>query len=139
MTAPPVARVFSALNAGAVDVRFVGGAVRNAVMGLPVTEIDIATPEEPPRVAERLAAAGIKAVPTGIEHGTVMAVVDGKTFEITTLRRDTACDGRHAVVEFTTDWSEGARRRDFTFNALSLRPDGTLFDDHDGVADARAG
>jgi len=139
MTAPAVVRLMQALHAGEVDVRFVGGAVRNAVMNLPVTEIDIATPETPDRVTERLRAAKIKAVPTGLDHGTVMAVVDGQTFEITTLRRDTACDGRHALVEFTTDWHEDARRRDFTINAMSLRPDGSLFDDHGGEADARAG
>jgi poly(A) polymerase len=140
MTAPAAVRVLEALGAsGGVDVRFVGGAVRNAVMGISVGEIDLATPEVPPRVIARLENAGIKMVPTGLEHGTVMAVVDGGTFEITTLRRDTACDGRHAAVEFTTDWHEDARRRDFTFNALSLRPDGALFDDHGGIEDAKAG
>ena len=140
MTAKPVARVFQALGeAEGVDVRFVGGAVRNAVMGIAVGEIDLATPEIPTRVIARLEKSGLKAVPTGLDHGTVMAVVDGATFEITTLRRDTACDGRHAAVEFTTNWHEDARRRDFTMNALSLKPDGTLFDDHGGVADARAG
>ncbi len=141
MTAPALGRVLDALGAGngGVDVRFVGGAVRNAVMGLPVGEIDLGTPELPSRVIERLTGAGLKAVPTGLDHGTVMAVADGATFEITTLRRDTACDGRHAAVEFTADWHEDAGRRDFTFNAMSLRPDGTLFDDHGGVADAKAG
>lgn len=139
MTMPPVARVLAALGAPALDVRFVGGAVRNAVMNLPVGEIDLATPDVPARVVERLEQSGLKAVPTGLEHGTVMAVVDGRTFEITTLRRDTACDGRHADVAFTTDWHEDARRRDFTINAMSLRADGTLFDDHNGLADARAG
>jgi len=139
MNEAPVARVLGALGAPNVDVRFVGGSVRNTVMNLPVTEIDIATPEVPARVMERLTAAGLKAVPTGIDHGTVMAVVDGHTFEITTLRRDTACDGRHAAVEFTTDWQEDARRRDFTFNAMSLAPDGRLFDDHGGLTDAEQG
>ncbi len=139
MTAGPLVRVLAALEAGGADVRFVGGAVRNAVMNLAVEEVDLATPETPPRVIERLEKAGIKVVPTGLDHGTVMAVTEGQTFEITTLRRDTACDGRHADVEFTTDWSEDARRRDFTINAMSLRPDGTLFDDHDGLKDARAG
>ena len=139
MTASPVMLVLRALNADAVDVRFVGGAVRNAVMGVDVTEIDLATPEIPARVIERLAQANIKAVPTGLDHGTVMAVAANATFEITTLRRDTACDGRHAAVEFTTDWHEDARRRDFTMNAMSLRPDGALFDDHGGLEDAKAG
>jgi poly(A) polymerase len=98
MTAPAVTRVLRALDAGVVDVRFVGGAVRNAVMGLAVTEIDLATPDIPTRIIERLAAAGLKAVPTGLDHGTVMAVADGESFEITTLRKDTACAGRHAAV-----------------------------------------
>lgn len=139
MTAPAVSRLLKALDVGTVDVRFVGGAVRNAVMSLAVNEIDIGTPEVPERVMERLRAAHIKCVPTGLDHGTVMAVLDQTCFEITTLRRDTATDGRHAVVAFSTDWSEDARRRDFTFNAMSLRPDGALFDDHGGLADARAG
>jgi poly(A) polymerase len=139
MTTPAVTRVLRALGAGAVDVRFVGGAVRNAVMGLAVNDVDLATPEIPTRIMERLAAAGLKAVPTGLDHGTVMAVTDGETFEITTLRKDTACDGRHAAVEFTTDWHEDARRRDFTFNAMSMRADGQVFDDHGGWDDAKAG
>jgi poly(A) polymerase len=139
MNAEPLTRVLNALHAGDVDVRFVGGAVRNAVMGLPVTEVDLATPEEPARVTQRLEAAGLKVVPTGIEHGTVMAVVGPETFEITTLRKDTACDGRHAAVEFTTDWREDARRRDFTFNAMSMRPDGAVYDNHGGWNDAQAG
>lgn len=137
--APALARVLRALGSGLVDVRIVGGAVRNAVMEIPVTEIDLATPELPARVMERLTAAGLKAVRTGIEHGTVMAVTDGATFEITTLRRDTACDGRHAVVVFTADWREDARRRDFTMNAMSMNLDGTVFDDHGGWDDAKAG
>lgn len=139
MTASAVTRVLRALDLGTVDVRFVGGAVRNAVMERAVTEIDIATPEVPARVTERLSAAGLKVVPTGLDHGTVMAVAEGETFEITTLRKDTACDGRHAAVEFTTDWREDARRRDFTFNAMSMRPDGAVFDDHGGWDDAKAG
>ena len=139
MTAAPLVRVLAALTAGGADARIVGGAVRNAVMNLPVEEVDLATPETPPRVMERLAKAGIKVVPTGLDHGTVMAVTGDQTFEITTLRQDTACDGRHADVAFTTDWSEDARRRDFTFNAMSLRADGTLFDDHGGFKDAQAG
>jgi len=139
MQGTAVTRVLELLGAGDIDVRVVGGAVRNAVMGLAVSEIDIATPELPAQVIARLTAANVKAVPTGLDHGTVMAVVGAETFEITTLRRDTACDGRHADVAFTTDWQEDARRRDFTVNAMSLRPDGSLFDYHGGVADARAG
>ena len=139
MTAGPRAKLFAALGAPAVDVRYVGGAVRNWRMNQVISEIDIATPEEPARVMERLGRAGIKAIPTGIDHGTVTAVLDRESVEITSLRRDTACDGRHATVEFTTDWQEDAGRRDFTINAMSLRPDGTLFDYHGGIDDARAG
>ena len=139
MAAPSVLRLFAALGAPEVDARFVGGCVRNAVIGAAVSEIDVATPEPPVKVIERLVAAGFKAIPTGIDHGTVTAIVDGIPFEVTTLRRDTACNGRHADVEFTTDWQEDSRRRDFTMNAMSLRPDGTLFDDHGGIEDAKAG
>ena len=136
---PKLARLFAALGAPTVDVRAVGGCVRDAVMerDRPDSEIDIGTPEPPDAVTKRLEDAGLRALPTGIAHGTVTALVEGRTFEITSLRRDTACDGRHAAVEFTTDWQEDARRRDFTFNAMSLTPKGVLHDDHDGVADAR--
>ncbi len=136
---PQTQRLLTVLGAPAVDVRFVGGSVRNAVLDRPIADVDIGTPDIPTRVLERLEAAGVKAVPTGIDHGTITAIVDGTPFEITTLRRDTACDGRHAAVEFTTDWQEDARRRDFTMNAMSLRSDGTLFDDFNGVDDAKAG
>lgn len=139
MDTPQVAGLFKALGAPDVDVRLVGGCVRNAVMGLPIQDIDVATPDTPDAVMERLGAAGVKVVPTGIDHGTVTAFIDGQSFEITSLRRDTACDGRHADVAFTTDWREDAGRRDFTFNAMSLRLDGTLFDYFDGAADATAG
>ncbi len=131
--------VLTALGSPDIDVRFVGGCVRDTVLGRPVTDIDIATPDLPETVMEKLAVAGLKSVPTGLSHGTVTAISEGRGFEITTLRKDTACDGRHADVEFTTDWVEDASRRDFTFNALSARPDGTLFDPFGGVADAREG
>ncbi|HEX4294422.1 MAG TPA: CCA tRNA nucleotidyltransferase [Rhizomicrobium sp.] len=121
------------------NARFVGGAVRNALMGLDVADIDIATPLTPDQVTARLTAAGIKAVPTGIDHGTVTAVADGKPFEITTLRRDVETDGRHAVVEFSAKWEEDARRRDFTMNALYASADGEVFDCVGGVEDAKAG
>jgi poly(A) polymerase len=137
MTAP--AALFAALGAPAVDVRFVGGCVRNWLMKRPITDFDLATPEPPDVVMQRLEKAGLRAIPTGIAHGTVTAVLGDETYEITSLRRDTACDGRHAAVEFTTDWAEDARRRDFTINAMSLRPDGALFDYHDGLDDAKAG
>jgi poly(A) polymerase len=140
---PGVGAIFDALGqgeAGSGDVaRFVGGCVRNALIGAPVGDIDIATALVPEDVVERLTAAGLKAVPTGIEHGTVTAVADGTPVEITTLRRDVETDGRHAVVAFTTDWAEDAARRDFTMNALYADRDGRLIDLVGGVADAKVG
>jgi poly(A) polymerase len=118
--------------------RFVGGAIRNALMGREVTDIDIATPLAPDNVIGNLKAAGIGVIPTGIAHGTVTAVVNGKSFEITTLRRDVETDGRHAVVEFSSDWQDDARRRDFTMNALYASADGEIFDYVDGVNDLNA-
>lgn len=142
MTAADTAAVLDALEAaGGPDcARFVGGCVRNTLLGKPVSDLDIATVLTPDRVTAALKAAGLKAVPTGVEHGTVTAVAGGKPFEITTLRRDVATDGRRAVVAFTEDWAEDAQRRDFTLNSLYARRDGTLFDPTGhGVADARAG
>ncbi len=139
MTAPAVSRLFEALGAPNTDVRFVGGCVRNLVMGIEVSEIDIATPDEPQKVIELLSRANLKCVPTGLSHGTVTAIIEDTSFEITSLRKDTACDGRHAAVEFTSDWEEDAGRRDFTFNAMSLRPNGDVFDYHAGLADAKEG
>jgi poly(A) polymerase len=142
LTAPETARVLDALEAaGGPDcARFVGGCVRNSVLGLPISDIDIATTLMPEASMRALEAAGIRAVPTGVEHGTVTAVCDRTPFEVTTLRRDVETDGRRAVVAFTTDWSEDAQRRDFTLNSLYARRDGTIFDPTGhGVADARAG
>ena len=142
MTEPKAAAVLDALEAaGGTDcARFVGGCVRNTLIGRPVSDIDIATVLSPQAVTEALKAAGLKAVPTGIEHGTVTAISGGQPFEITTLRRDVATDGRRAVVAFTDDWAEDAQRRDFTLNSLYARRDGSLFDPTgQGVADARAG
>jgi poly(A) polymerase len=120
--------------------RFVGGCVRNAVMGAPVRDIDIATTLTPPQVIAALEAARLKAIPTGIDHGTVTAVAQGKPFEITTLRRDVETDGRRAVVAFTTDWAEDAARRDFRLNALYADMDGRIYDPTgEGLADARTG
>ena len=137
MMAPETRAVFAAL--GIDKARFVGGSVRNALLGRPVEDIDIATPIRPEQVMRLLEAAGIKAVPTGIDHGTVTAVVDGKPFEITTLRRDVETDGRHAVVAFSEDWAEDAERRDFTMNALYASIDGEVFDYAGGVEDLKAG
>ncbi len=118
------------------EARFVGGAVRDTLLGQPVKDVDLATPLLPQDVIAKLEAAAIKAIPTGIEHGTVTAVADGASFEITTLRRDVATDGRRATVAFSTDYAEDAARRDFTFNALSVDP-ATLevFDYFDGLTD----
>jgi poly(A) polymerase len=135
MTAPQTQAVMAALG----EARFVGGCVRNALLGAPVSDVDIATPLPPGEVTKRLEAAGIKAVPTGIAHGTVTAVADGKPFEVTTLRRDVETDGRHAVVAFTADWAEDARRRDFTMNALYASADGAVLDSVGGVEDLKAG
>jgi poly(A) polymerase len=117
----------------------VGGAVRNSLLNRPVTEVDIATPLVPDEVMKRLKAADIAFVPTGLEHGTITAIVNSKPFEITTLRRDVSTDGRRAVVAFTQDWKEDAQRRDFTMNALYAGADGEVFDSVGGVADLAAG
>jgi poly(A) polymerase len=121
------------------SLRFVGGAVRDSLLGRTVHDVDAATILRPDQTTAVLQRAGIKALPTGIAHGTVTAVIGKKTFEITTLRKDMACDGRHAEVAFTDDWKQDAQRRDFTMNALYLSPEGKLFDYFGGVADAKAG
>lgn len=142
MTAPATAAVLAALEAagGADCARFVGGCVRNAVMGIEIGDIDIATTLLPAQVIAALKAAGLNAVPTGVLHGTVTAVSQGQPFEITTLRRDVATDGRRAVVAFTTDWVEDAQRRDFRFNSLYADRTGAVFDPSGhGLDDARAG
>ena len=139
MTAAPTRALLAALGAGGAPVRFVGGCVRDAILGLRPADIDIATPESPDQVIRRLEKAKLKAVPTGLEHGTVTAVVPPATFQVTTLRRDVATDGRHATVAFGTDWAEDAARRDFTINALYADAEGRLYDFTDGRADLAAG
>ena len=119
--------------------RIVGGAVRDTLAGRPVSDVDLATPLDPGAVTAALEAAGLRALPTGLAHGTVTALSGGVPFEVTTLRRDHDTDGRHARVEWTADWREDAARRDFTFNALSMTPDGTLWDYFGGRADLAAG
>jgi len=128
-----------AVLAALPEARIVGGAVRDAIAGHPISDVDLATPRTPDEVTASLGRAGIKAVPTGLGHGTVTAVVGHRGFEVTTLRRDIETDGRHAVVAFTDDWRADAARRDFTINALSMSPDGEVFDYHAGIADLRAG
>jgi poly(A) polymerase len=135
MTAPETVQVMTALG----DARFVGGAVRNAMLGAMVADIDIAVPMRPEEVLARLKAHDIKTIPTGLQHGTVTAVVGGKLFEITSLRKDVQTDGRHAVVAFTDDWAEDASRRDLTINALYATLDGEIFDYATGIEDLIAG
>src|SRR5438874_6231915 len=139
MMAPPTRAVIAALADAGIAARFVGGCVRDALLGRPIADIDLATPSRPEEVAAALDKAGIKAVPTGIAHGTVTAVVPPRHYEITTLRRDVETDGRHARVAFDADWAEDAARRDFTINAIYLDPDGTLHDPVGGLADLAAG
>jgi poly(A) polymerase len=138
MTAPETVAVMAALRAAGGEARFVGGCVRDALLGRKVSDIDIATHEPPERVMNLLARAGIKAIPTGIKHGTVTAVVGTRHFEITTLRRDVETYGRHAKVEYTNDWQADAARRDFTMNALFCGVDGAIYDPFGGLADIRA-
>lgn len=128
-------RLLAALDRDGEEARAVGGAVRNALLGLPAHEIDVATTAVPDEVARRVTAAGFKAVPTGIAHGTVTVVIDSVPFEVTTLRRDVETYGRHATVAFGRDWKIDAERRDFTINALSVSRDGTVFDYVGGLAD----
>ena len=133
-----VARLLAALNRDGEEARVVGGAVRNALLRLPVGEIDVATTAVPDEVVRRVEAAGWKAVPTGIEHGTVTVVINNHPFEVTTLRQDVETFGRRARVMFGRDWRADAERRDFTINALSASTDGTVFDYVGGLADIAA-
>jgi poly(A) polymerase len=135
VTAPASRAVMRALE----QAYFVGGCVRNALLGRPVSDIDIATPLPPDEVTRRLQAAGVRAVPTGIAHGTVTAVVNGRPVEITTFRADVSTDGRRAEVAFTTDMGTDAGRRDFTMNALYADAGGTIIDPLGGLPDLRAG
>ncbi len=130
--------VFAALAANGFAARAVGGAVRNALLGLPVVDIDIATPARPDEVIAAAAAAGLTAVPTGITHGTVTVIANHHPYEVTTLREDVETHGRHATVAFTDDWAADARRRDFTLNALYCSADGEVFDPLGGYGDLAA-
>ena len=133
-----VVRLLALLDADGEEARVVGGAVRNALMRRPVVEIDIATTAVPEEVMRRAEAAGCKAVPTGIEHGTVTVIVDGHPFEVTTLRQDVETFGRKAKVAFGRDWKTDAQRRDFTINALSASAEGEIYDYVGGLADIDA-
>jgi poly(A) polymerase len=134
----PLAAVLACLNDSEGETRVVGGAVRNAMMGLPLGDIDLASTLLPDAVTSRARAAGFKAIPTGIEHGTVTVVSETIPFEVTTLREDVQTYGRHAEVVFGTDWAKDASRRDFTMNALYLAADGTLHDPLGGAEDIAA-
>jgi poly(A) polymerase len=133
-----VARLLALLDGDGEEARVVGGAVRNALLRLPVEEVDVATTAIPQEAVRRIEAAGYKAVPTGIVHGTITAVIDGKPFEVTTLRRDIETFGRKAKVSFGRDWAADAERRDFTVNALSTSADGKVYDYVGGLADIAA-
>ena len=128
-------KLLAILSQGGEEARIAGGAVRNALLGQDVADIDIATTALPEETIRRVEAAGFKAIPTGIEHGTVTAIVDGRPVEITTLRADVVTDGRHATVAFGRDWKADAGRRDFTINALYATADGTVIDHVGGLAD----
>src|SRR4030088_97325 len=134
----PTARVLELLDGNGEEARVVGGAVRNALLKIPTGDIDIATTALPTEVIRRAKAAGIKSVPTGIEHGTVTLVVDAHPFEVTTLREDTETFGRKAKVAFGRDWVRDAERRDFTINGLSVDADGVVHDHVGGLADIAA-
>lgn len=138
LAAAAVRRLFREFAASGVEIRAVGGAVRDALLGRAVNDIDFAV-SAPPEVVERVGvAAGFKVVPTGRGHGTLTLVVDGRPFEVTSLREDVATDGRHAVVRFGTDWVADAERRDFTINSLSVNGDGEVYDPLDAYADVVA-
>lgn len=140
MTSQASMAVMEALRAQGGEGRFVGGCVRDALLGRPVNDVDIACTLKPEQTMAALKQADIRAIPTGLDHGTVTALYeDGTTFEITTLRKDVHCDGRHAQVAFTDDWEEDAKRRDLTMNALYANPEGEIYDYFGGVEDAEHG
>src|SRR3979490_8821 len=134
----PTARVLQLLDGNGEEARVVGGAVRNALLKVPTGDIDIATTALPAEVIRRAKAAGIKSVPTGIDHGTVTLVVDAQPFEVTTLREDTDTLGRRARVAFGRDWVADAERRDFTINGLSVDAEGVVHDHVGGLEDLAA-
>jgi tRNA nucleotidyltransferase/poly(A) polymerase len=136
---PETQAVFACLNQDGFEVRAVGGAVRNALAGRAVTEVDFATTATPDDVTRLAAKAGLKIKPTGLAHGTVTLIAGSVPFEVTTLRRDVETHGRHATVAFGTDWTEDARRRDFTMNALYADAQGRVHDPLGGLGDLRAG
>ncbi|TXL69737.1 CCA tRNA nucleotidyltransferase [Vineibacter terrae] len=139
MSDPRTRRVLDALARDGIGVRFVGGCVRDALLGKDVVDIDLAIDHPPEAAMRALTAAHLKVIPTGIKHGTITAVSGGRPYEITTLRRDVETDGRHAIVAFTDDWRADAARRDFTFNAMFCDASGDLWDFFSGRDDLVAG
>lgn len=139
LSSPEVKTLGAAFVKAGFKLRFVGGCVRDAVLGKEATELDAATNATPEQTQKLLETAGLRAIPTGIDHGTVTALVNDKSFEVTTLRKDVATDGRHATVAFGTSWEEDAKRRDFTMNALYLSLDGEMHDPVGGLEDCKAG
>jgi poly(A) polymerase len=135
LTTGGLPRLLAVLDGDGEEARVVGGAVRNALLDMPIAEIDVATTAAPDEVVRRVTAAGFKPVPTGIEHGTVTVVIEKHPFEVTTLRKDVETYGRHAKVEFGRDWKADAERRDFTINALSVTSDGAVYDYVGGLGD----
>ncbi len=133
-----LARLIAALNGGGEETRVVGGAVRDALLGKPVADVDLATTATPDETIRRAKAAGFRTAPTGVDHGTVTVIVEGKPFEVTTLREDIETDGRHAKVRFGRDFEADALRRDFTVNALSADAAGRVYDYAGGLADIAA-
>lgn len=139
LTSQAATAILAALAGDGAETRFVGGVVRDGLLGRTLADIDFATTLPPEESSRRLWDAGLKAAPTGLAHGTITAVVDGRGYEITTLRRDVATDGRHATVAFTDDWREDAARRDFTFNAMSADASGRVYDYFGGQDDLKVG
>lgn len=139
MVTPETRALMAALKKSEIEARFIGGCVRDSILKRPVRDIDIATPAEPEVVIAALEKAKIKVIPTGIEHGTVTAILNKHHFEITTLRIDTQTDGRWATVKFTDDWTQDAARRDFTINTMSANEDGDIFDPYSGLKDLGKG
>ena len=136
---PRLRRLLEVLNPPGEETRFVGGAVRDALLGRPLSDVDLATTMLPQAVIARTKAARMRSIPTGIAHGTVTVMVEARSFEVTTLREDIETDGRHATVRFGRDFDADARRRDFTMNALSAGADGRVFDPVGGTDDLAAG
>ena len=138
LQAPALQRLFDILTADGGEAMVAGGAVRNALMGQKVADVDVCTTLLPEQVVAQIEAANHKAVPTGIDHGTITAVIDGEPFEVTTLREDIETDGRHAVVRFGKDWEADAKRRDLTINGLYCDRNGQIYDFVDGYQDVIA-